>query len=243
MSTWHILEQVNIPLSIPRPLHLRFQAPPPSLREILGAYRSKGDGDRDLLIAMLNAKSAEDQVGASPRQSLAPCLYINSARRPLLPCTDHFWTCTPPMPGSSRLHLFSNTPYHPLTSTALKTNVILPCRPMDTTPLTSLRFPQESHPNSHNPLVNVNVTLAPQLRLHITMHVLHIHCHVIYHRVLTLRAAILKSIHQDPEHPWLSAHFFLRDLAETLPQRILKMRLTCPRHAFPRPQSECQYSV
>ncbi|KIJ68666.1 hypothetical protein HYDPIDRAFT_106904 [Hydnomerulius pinastri MD-312] len=45
MSTWHVLDQ----------------APPPSLREILGAYKSKGDGDRDMLIAMLNAKSAEDQ--------------------------------------------------------------------------------------------------------------------------------------------------------------------------------------
>ncbi|KAF8226112.1 hypothetical protein L208DRAFT_1407643 [Tricholoma matsutake] len=38
------------------------QSPPPSLREILVAYRSKGDGDRDMLLAMLNAKSAEDQV-------------------------------------------------------------------------------------------------------------------------------------------------------------------------------------
>ncbi|EDR16050.1 uncharacterized protein LACBIDRAFT_301745 [Laccaria bicolor S238N-H82] len=37
------------------------QAPPPTLREILGAYRSKGDGDRDMLLAMLNAKAAEDQ--------------------------------------------------------------------------------------------------------------------------------------------------------------------------------------
>ncbi|OJA18842.1 hypothetical protein AZE42_00829 [Rhizopogon vesiculosus] len=41
------------------------QAPPPSLREILGAYKSKGDGDREMLIAMLNAKSAEDQRIAS----------------------------------------------------------------------------------------------------------------------------------------------------------------------------------
>lgn len=41
------------------------QVPPPSLREILGAYKSKGDGDRDMLIAMLNAKSAEDQRLAS----------------------------------------------------------------------------------------------------------------------------------------------------------------------------------
>ncbi|RXW16588.1 hypothetical protein EST38_g9262 [Candolleomyces aberdarensis] len=38
------------------------QAPPPSLREILSAYRAKGDGDRDMLLAMLNAKTAEDQV-------------------------------------------------------------------------------------------------------------------------------------------------------------------------------------
>ncbi|KAF8058277.1 hypothetical protein FPV67DRAFT_1524738 [Lyophyllum atratum] len=37
------------------------QAPPPTLREILTAYRAKGDGDRDMLLAMLNAKTAEDQ--------------------------------------------------------------------------------------------------------------------------------------------------------------------------------------
>jgi hypothetical protein len=39
------------------------QPTPPSLREILTAYRTKGDGDRDMLLAMLNAKTAEDQVG------------------------------------------------------------------------------------------------------------------------------------------------------------------------------------
>ncbi|CAL1696368.1 unnamed protein product [Somion occarium] len=48
-STWHVLEQ----------------PPPPSLREILSAYKAKGDGDRDMLLAMLNAKSAEDQRLAS----------------------------------------------------------------------------------------------------------------------------------------------------------------------------------
>ncbi|KAA1468539.1 hypothetical protein DENSPDRAFT_833867 [Dentipellis sp. KUC8613] len=48
-STWQILDQ----------------PPPPSLREILGAYRSRGDGDREMLMAMLNAKSAEDQRLAS----------------------------------------------------------------------------------------------------------------------------------------------------------------------------------
>ncbi|KAF8235896.1 hypothetical protein L208DRAFT_1254752 [Tricholoma matsutake] len=37
------------------------QSPPPSLHEILIAYRSKADSDRDMLLAMLKAKSAEDQ--------------------------------------------------------------------------------------------------------------------------------------------------------------------------------------
>ncbi|CUA69812.1 hypothetical protein RSOLAG22IIIB_04064 [Rhizoctonia solani] len=37
------------------------QPPPPSLREILAAYSSKGDGDREMLIALLRAKAAEDE--------------------------------------------------------------------------------------------------------------------------------------------------------------------------------------
>ncbi|KAH7914511.1 hypothetical protein BJ138DRAFT_1143894 [Hygrophoropsis aurantiaca] len=49
MAAWHMLDQ----------------APPPTLREILGAYKSKGDGDRDLLLAMLKAKTSEDQRVAS----------------------------------------------------------------------------------------------------------------------------------------------------------------------------------
>ncbi|KAI0757302.1 hypothetical protein C8Q80DRAFT_1116492 [Daedaleopsis nitida] len=41
------------------------QPPPPTLREILEAYKARGDGDREMLLAMLNAKSAEDQRLAS----------------------------------------------------------------------------------------------------------------------------------------------------------------------------------
>ncbi|KAL0950821.1 hypothetical protein HGRIS_007583 [Hohenbuehelia grisea] len=41
------------------------QTPPPTLRDILTAYKTRGDGDRDMLLAMLNAKSAEDQRIAS----------------------------------------------------------------------------------------------------------------------------------------------------------------------------------
>jgi hypothetical protein len=52
------------------------QMPPPSLREVLGAYNLKGDGDRDMLIAMLNAKSAEDQVSALQVLIASPELMI-----------------------------------------------------------------------------------------------------------------------------------------------------------------------
>ncbi|CAE6411401.1 unnamed protein product [Rhizoctonia solani] len=34
--------------------------PPPTLREILSAYSAKGEGDREMLIALLQAKAAED---------------------------------------------------------------------------------------------------------------------------------------------------------------------------------------
>ncbi|KAG8695428.1 hypothetical protein FRC09_009156 [Ceratobasidium sp. 395] len=36
------------------------QPPPPTLRDILSAYASRGQGDRDMLIALLNAKAAEE---------------------------------------------------------------------------------------------------------------------------------------------------------------------------------------
>ena len=71
-STWHVLEQVRSPL--PSRVHFSYllQPPPPSLREVLGAYNTRGDGDRDMLIAMLNAKTAEDQVSAiCPPMSLS----------------------------------------------------------------------------------------------------------------------------------------------------------------------------
>ncbi|KAJ6519483.1 hypothetical protein C8R45DRAFT_951672 [Mycena sanguinolenta] len=41
------------------------QPSPPTMRDILAAYKANGDGDRDMLLAMLNAKAAEDQRLAS----------------------------------------------------------------------------------------------------------------------------------------------------------------------------------
>lgn len=145
------------------------------------------------------------------------------------------------MPRSPLPHLFSNIPYHHPTPTAPKTNAIPPSRPTDT--ITSLHLPRGNLPINRNLPVNANVTLAPRPPLHIMMHALHFLHHAICLRVRTRHAAILKSIRQDPEPPWPSGPFFLRGQAETLPQRILKMLQTWPKHASPRPQSECQRSV
>ncbi|OCH96681.1 hypothetical protein OBBRIDRAFT_830082 [Obba rivulosa] len=83
-STWHILEQ----------------APPPSLRDILDAYRSKGDGDRDMLMAMLNAKSAEDQRLAA----------LASLHKTML---DMYQTPVPPPPPMLPLHVPDGVHNHP----------------------------------------------------------------------------------------------------------------------------------
>ncbi|THH09873.1 hypothetical protein EW145_g1707 [Phellinidium pouzarii] len=81
-STWQVLDQ----------------PPPPSLREILAAYKHKGDGDREMLLAMLNAKSAEDQRLAS----------LASLRRTVLDICQTTETSPPP-------HLISQyaAPAHP----------------------------------------------------------------------------------------------------------------------------------
>lgn len=41
------------------------QRNPPSMHEILAAFTAKGDGDREMLFALLNAKAAEDNVRAN----------------------------------------------------------------------------------------------------------------------------------------------------------------------------------
>lgn len=76
-------------------IHAFDQTPAPSLREVLGAYRLKGDGDREMLLAILNAKAAEDQV----------CIYILIIL--VISCNTH------PLNAESRLDGFAapdNTP-------------------------------------------------------------------------------------------------------------------------------------
>ncbi|KAF8751920.1 hypothetical protein RHS01_08139 [Rhizoctonia solani] len=56
------LSQVSKALKVDQNGRLIFlQPPPPTLREILSAYAAQGRGDRDMLIALLKAKAAEDQ--------------------------------------------------------------------------------------------------------------------------------------------------------------------------------------
>jgi len=82
-STWQVLDQ----------------PPPPSLREILGAYRLRGDGDREMLMAMLNAKSAEDQRIASVASLHRSMLEYYQAYAGQMPETPH--PSTSNLPGSS----------------------------------------------------------------------------------------------------------------------------------------------
>jgi hypothetical protein len=50
---------------------LKSQPIPPSVREILTAYTAKGsDADREVLLAILQAKAAEDQVRPNVQSSL-----------------------------------------------------------------------------------------------------------------------------------------------------------------------------
>ncbi|KAJ7071521.1 hypothetical protein C8F01DRAFT_1110864 [Mycena amicta] len=59
------------------------QPPPPSLRDVLGAYKANGDGDREVLLAVLKAKTSEDN-----RQAAMATLYdsmLQLQRVPLRP--------------------------------------------------------------------------------------------------------------------------------------------------------------
>ncbi|KAI0094560.1 hypothetical protein BDY19DRAFT_913427 [Irpex rosettiformis] len=74
------------------------QRSPPSLQEILAAFTSKGEGDRDMLFALLNAKAAEDNRIAAEknlRRSLlemykgqpmvSPSVYVSESQGYSLP--------------------------------------------------------------------------------------------------------------------------------------------------------------
>ncbi|KAJ7666461.1 hypothetical protein B0H17DRAFT_1089882 [Mycena rosella] len=67
------------------------QPPPPSLRDILGAYKTNGDGDRDMLLAMLNAKTAEDQRLASLAALHRTMLEVYHSPPPQLNGSNHHY--------------------------------------------------------------------------------------------------------------------------------------------------------
>ncbi|KAK7468635.1 hypothetical protein VKT23_003140 [Stygiomarasmius scandens] len=88
------------------------QPPPPTLREILAAYRSKGDGDRDMLLAMLNAKAAEDQRIAQSASLHRALLEEHYSQATILPPLTHY--PSPPTTNNHptrKRHRSSRSPY------------------------------------------------------------------------------------------------------------------------------------
>ncbi|KAF7339955.1 hypothetical protein MVEN_01913200 [Mycena venus] len=96
------------------------QPPPPSLRDILGAYKANGDGDRDMLLAMLNAKAAEDQRLASMAALHRTMLEVYQAQPLQMNGSHHHYpskyTHSPPLrearPARSVYHVSSRSPPH-----------------------------------------------------------------------------------------------------------------------------------
>ena len=86
------------------------QPQPPSVREILGAYRMKGEGDREMLLAILQAKTAEDQVRLATTYLLSSTLLFHVLLQRIAATTKLHQTllqfnCAPPddvAPGNHR---------------------------------------------------------------------------------------------------------------------------------------------
>ncbi|KAJ7596692.1 hypothetical protein C8J56DRAFT_918093 [Mycena floridula] len=83
------------------------ETPGPSMREILQAYRSKGDGDKELLLALLRAQTAENEriakIAALHRSVLE--VYSHSTRVPSnepMDVSHHYPTPESPRRPSSR---------------------------------------------------------------------------------------------------------------------------------------------
>ncbi|KAF8489594.1 hypothetical protein JB92DRAFT_3129400 [Gautieria morchelliformis] len=108
VSAWQLIEQVALP--IPHP---------PTLRDILHAYKSRGDGDRDMLLAMLNAKSAEDQRIAAMATLHHKLLDVHLLPERVPPHHDHI-----PTPAASTC---AHSPHLPkIPSSAPSDHVTLP---------------------------------------------------------------------------------------------------------------------
>ncbi|THV06086.1 hypothetical protein K435DRAFT_834501 [Dendrothele bispora CBS 962.96] len=126
------------------------QPAPPTLREILTAYRTKGDGDRDMLLAMLNAKAAEDQRIAQSASLHRALLEEHYSQASILPPITHY-----PSPSESnngplrKRHRSSRSPYaRPDRDTDRDSNLGLPPSPYSSR---SSRSPEFSPPIQHRP--------------------------------------------------------------------------------------------
>jgi len=88
------------------------QPSPPSLRELLEAYSVKGNGDRELLLAMLSAKSSEDQRLAAVIQSHQTLIQAHAAAQTQMHQQHLLVHYQQPGPGAPQRQTESQTQTH-----------------------------------------------------------------------------------------------------------------------------------
>ncbi|KAF7310628.1 hypothetical protein HMN09_00605600 [Mycena chlorophos] len=81
------------------------QPPPPSLRDVLGAYKASGDGDREVLLAVLKAKTSEDN-----RQAAIATLYESMLHLQRMPQQHSYPPPSYPPPPPPSRHMYRSPP-------------------------------------------------------------------------------------------------------------------------------------
>ncbi|KAF7306629.1 hypothetical protein MIND_00454300 [Mycena indigotica] len=89
--------------SLKKPLLTSSKPPAPTLRDVLGAYKANGDGDREVLLAVLKAKTSEDN-----RQAALATLYDSMLQLHRVPVHNPYptpaYTHSPPEPSHPYRH-------------------------------------------------------------------------------------------------------------------------------------------
>jgi hypothetical protein len=239
-STWHVLEQVPPSFPFLRPPAHSPQTPPPTLREILNAYNSGGDGDRDMLLAMLNAKSAEDQVSTTLSLIHTHTAYLLSPSSDSRPSRLYREPCsrsiTHPLRRTNIRSLIPRATIHPQPSAPNPSflNILNNNRPrLILIPVSRPSGRHPRHPFSHH----ASVIAPPTPRPHLTALTIlgqtlpTSSCHL--RRTPRLAVIPLSTPHAH-EHRWQLGPCYLLVLAEISLETTYRLRPTGGSIIFPR---------